>query len=181
MRIVVLTNHVPFARVGGDPRVERLVAELRALGHECEAVSMPNPAVGADQAWGSVLAAMCLRVVNCDRVIALTFPAWVVRHENLAVWLPPDLNGGWPMSSDAAHLAEGHEGDEDLDALRSAGLTGLASAAAVFCGSAVMADQLRDSCGLVAPVLQPPDELVVKGPGAQVSMTWATVAGRLAG
>ena len=88
MKLLVANNAAPFVRGGAELLAERLVTELVAAGHEAELLRLPLGETSSEIADGMVAAAT-LDVVNVDRVIALKFPAYLIPHRDVVVWLIP--------------------------------------------------------------------------------------------
>src|SRR6266513_3016769 len=92
MRIAVCHPQAPFMAGAAEVHVRGLVAALREAGHEAETVTMPfkwyppSELVHQMGGWRSV----DLSESNgepIDLVVALKFPAYLVRHPNKVVWL----------------------------------------------------------------------------------------------
>ncbi len=92
MKIAIVTVQVPFISGGAEILAEMLKSELIKRGHKAEIVTIPfkwNP-------WESLIDSMNMgRMmglieadgVKIDRVIALKFPAYYVKHSNKVLWL----------------------------------------------------------------------------------------------
>ena len=92
MRIAVCHPQTPFVRGGAENHSESLVAALREAGHDAEIVSAPfkwYPAAELVHQIG-MWRSLDLSETNgmpIDMVIALKFPAYLVKHTNKVVWL----------------------------------------------------------------------------------------------
>jgi glycosyltransferase involved in cell wall biosynthesis len=91
-RILVLGAQVPFQRGGAEWHLAALVRQLRARGHEAEAVQLPFQWDPREAALRSALAWRLLDVtraggVPIDLVIGTRFPSYVARHPCKVVWL----------------------------------------------------------------------------------------------
>ena len=92
MRIAVCHPHAPFMTGGAEQHTRGLVEALREAGHEVEIVTMPfkwyppGELVHQMGMWRS-LDLTESNGVRIDTVIALKFPAYLVRHPNKVVWL----------------------------------------------------------------------------------------------
>jgi glycosyltransferase involved in cell wall biosynthesis len=93
-------------------------------------------------------------VVNVYRIIGLKFPAYLVPHREMVIWLvhqfrqaydPPPI--GWPSSPEIDPL---------LDAVRAADRSAFASATRVYAISPIVAERLHRSNGVAAEVLMTP-------------------------
>jgi glycosyltransferase involved in cell wall biosynthesis len=167
MKIVVLNNAAPFVRGGAEALADKLTVELSRAGHQAELVRMPFGWSTPDEVVESMLSVAGMRVRNCDRVIALKFPVYLVPHEDVVVWLIHqfrqvydlwDSPGGWP--DEPRH----HEVRERI---WQADRVALSRAAALHCISPVVQQRLHDHLGLHADVLHHPlphDDQFTSGP-----------------
>ncbi len=92
LRILVLGAQVPFQRGGAEWHLAALVRQLRARGHEAEAVQLPFRWDPREEAVRSALAWRLVDVtragsVDVDLVIATRFPTYVARHPRKVAWL----------------------------------------------------------------------------------------------
>jgi len=153
VKLLVANNATPFVRGGAELLADRLVLELRRAGHEAEVLRLPLGNT-AEQILESIVAASLLDVVNVDRVIGLKFPAYLVPHPDVVIWLvhqfrqaydPPPV--GWPRNPSF---------DRAASAVRVADRHAFASANRLYAISPMVADRLRRSNGLTAEVLMTP-------------------------
>src|SRR5262249_32916645 len=86
VKILVANNAAPFVRGGAELLADRLINELIAAGHQAELLRIPLGNTPEEIADGLVAAAT-LEAVEVDRVIALKFPAYVIPHRDVVVWL----------------------------------------------------------------------------------------------
>lgn len=153
MKILVANNATPFVRGGAELLADRLVVELRRHGHEAELLRLP---LGNDiqQIRESMLAAATLDAVNVDRVIGLKFPAYLIPHPEMVIWLvhqlrqaydPPPV--GWPRDAATETLAEEvHVADRHA----------FESAKRLYTISPMVQARLEMSHRITAPVLMTP-------------------------
>lgn len=92
MKIAIATVQVPFIRGGAEILVEMLRDELRKRGHQADIVTIPFKWYPMETMINSMMMGrmMDLSEVNgekIDKVIAMKFPAFYVKHENKVVWL----------------------------------------------------------------------------------------------
>jgi glycosyltransferase involved in cell wall biosynthesis len=157
MKVLVATNGVPFVRGGAELLADALVRELEARGHEAGLLRIPfrweSPAELADV----MLYAATLDIREADRVIALKFPAYAIRHPQVTVWLlhqfrqvydlwdtpwgPPPTDPSWQEIRSAIHRVD---------------TASLSSARRLFANDTVTRDRLRRHNGLEATILHPP-------------------------
>lgn len=87
MKILVLSNRVPFVHGGAEELSANLVRQLRLAGHEAEEIRIPFTWAPHERLYKEMLIARQLRIANVDRVIALKFPVYLVEHHCKVVWL----------------------------------------------------------------------------------------------
>lgn len=153
MKLLVVTNAAPFVRGGAELLADRLVDELRAVGHEAELFRIPLGNT-AEQIADSMLAAATVDLYNVERVIALKFPAYLIPHNDVVIWLvhqlrqaydPPPV--GWPDDPSITPLVE---------AVHAADRAAFESATRLYAISPMVADRLRHALGIEAQVLLTP-------------------------
>ena len=153
MRIVVANNAAPFVRGGAELLADRLVEELRRAGHEVDLLRLPignSPA----QILDGLLAGALVDLVEVDRVIGLKFPAYLIPHDDVVIWLihqfrqaydPPPV--GWPPDPAL---------DPIVRAVRAADRAAFAQAQRLYAISPMIAERVRRHTGVVAEVLMTP-------------------------
>lgn len=92
MKIAIATVQVPFIRGGAEIHAEMLRDELKKRGHQADIITIPFKWYPEKTILDCMLMGrmMDLTEVNgekIDRVIALKFPAFYVKHDNKVVWL----------------------------------------------------------------------------------------------
>jgi glycosyltransferase involved in cell wall biosynthesis len=155
VKILVANNAAPFVRGGAELLADRLISELIAAGHQAELLRIPLGSTPEEIADGLVAAAT-LEAVEVDRVIALKFPAYVIPHRDVVVWLIHQFRqiydlapeaGGWHGIQELAPLAA---------AIRHADDVALARAKRVYTISPEVADRLERFNRIPATVLRHP-------------------------
>lgn len=92
MKIAIATVQVPFITGGAEILVKMLKDELVKRGHDADIVSIPFKWYPAEKIVDCMIMGrmMDLTEVNgekIDKVIAMKFPAYYVKHENKVLWL----------------------------------------------------------------------------------------------
>lgn len=153
MKLLVANNAAPFVRGGAELLADRLVIELRAAGHEAEILRLPLGNTPR-QILEGIVAAASLGVYNVDRIIGLKFPAYLIPHDDVVVWLvhqlrqaydPPPV--GWPADPSLEPV---------ISAVRASDRAALGGAKRLYAISPMIARRLRESTGLDAEVLMTP-------------------------
>lgn len=153
MRLLVANNAAPFVRGGAELLADRLVTELRRAGHEAELLRLPV-GVTPEQMLDGIVSASLLQAVGVDRVIGLKFPAYLVPHDDVVIWLvhqlrqaydPPPV--GWADVPEVRPLVR---------AVRQADDRAFEAAKRLYAISPMIAERLKRSNGIAADVLLTP-------------------------
>ncbi|HTG48134.1 MAG TPA: glycosyltransferase family 4 protein [Actinomycetota bacterium] len=160
MRIAVCHPQPPFMRGGAESHAEALVAALREAGHTAELVTMPFKWYPPDELvhqmgmWRSV----DLTESNgepIDMVIALKFPAYLVRHPNKVVWLIHQHRTAYELWSHPkfGDISRYPDGPAVRELIISADRLALREARRLFTNSENVNGRLERSIGLRGEVL----------------------------
>jgi glycosyltransferase involved in cell wall biosynthesis len=87
MRIAIAHTLVPFVRGGAEILVDALKEQLQIHGHDVILHRLPFPLSFNAPLVTSIEAARMLCFDEYERVIALKFPAYCIRHHNKVIWL----------------------------------------------------------------------------------------------
>jgi hypothetical protein len=151
VRIAVLDRQTPFAtRDRDDGSAGRLCRALCERGHEAALVRLPFDVVAPETIVDQMLAVRLLSLEGVDRVIALAFPAYYVRHDERVVWA---LDGHGPVSDGLPNTVLGRCVRR---AVLAAERSFLAESRRIHAPSAAAAGRLRADTGLDAEVLRIP-------------------------
>ena len=116
MRVGLATVQVPFVRGGAELLAENLQAALQRAGHEAEIISFPFKWYGTETLSNAMLAARLLELEDeagprIDRLIALKFPAYYLRHQRKRAWLLHQHRSAYELwdspLSDLLHMPQG--------------------------------------------------------------------------
>jgi glycosyltransferase involved in cell wall biosynthesis len=152
MKLVVANSATPFVPGDAEMLADRLVLELNRAGHEAELLRIPQ-GNSPEQVLDSLVAAAALVVPSVDRVIGLRFPAYLIPHSDMVIWLvhqfrqdePPPV--GWPADRSLGPINE---------AIRTADRRAFAMANRIYAVSSVVADRLDKYTGSRPDILMPP-------------------------
>ena len=114
-----------------------------------------------------MVSAATLRIPNCDRLIALKFPTYLVPHDDVVVWLLHQFRQVYDLWDQDTGWPDGRREREVRTLVHGADRAALTAAQAVYCNSAVTQARLAQHLGLEAEVLLPPllqDEGFTSGP-----------------
>lgn len=160
MRIAVCHPHALFTRGGAEMHTESLVRALREAGHEAEVVSVPwkwyppSELVHQMAVWRSLDVSES-NGQPVDMVIALRFPAYLVRHEHKVVWLIHQHRTAYELwdHPEFADLSTHEDGAAVRDMIWRADRVALGEAKRIFTNSGNVRDRLGSSLGVPAEPL----------------------------
>jgi glycosyltransferase involved in cell wall biosynthesis len=160
MRIAVVHPQATFMSGGAEAHVRGLVSALRDAGHEAEAVTVPfkwyppGELVHQMGMWRS-LDLTESNGVPIDLVIAMKFPAYLVRHPNKVIWLIHQHRTAYELFDhpEFGDLARSVDGPIVRDMIVLADRRAFAEARRVFTNSANVAGRLRRSIEVEGEVL----------------------------
>jgi glycosyltransferase involved in cell wall biosynthesis len=160
MRIAICHPHTPFMRGGGEMHTERLAEALRQAGHEVDVVALPfkwyppSELVYQMGLWRSIDLSEA-NGVEIDLVIALKFPAYLVRHERKIVWLIHQHRAAYELYEhpDYGDLARYEEGPDVRDMIWRADRVALKEAKRIYTNSENVRERLWRSLGVASESL----------------------------
>lgn len=155
MKLLVANNAAPFVRGGAELLADRLVQELRKAGHEAELLRLPLGDTPEEIVDG-IIAAATLQAVNVDRIIGLKFPAYLLPHDDVVVWLVHQFRQVYDLAPESGGWPSDPRLDEVRALIHSADGAAFAQARRLYAISPVVADRLRRYNGLEAEVLLTP-------------------------
>ena len=166
MRVAVCHPTIPFMRGGAEVLVDALVDGLRAAGHETELVSVPFKWYPPEEIVHEMAVWRSLDLtesdgVPIDAVIALKFPAYLVRHPRKIVWLMWQFRQAYELwgKPEAGNFAAAEGSERVRDLIFEADRVALREAAAVFAISENVRSRLERSVMLNGTVLYNPSPL----------------------
>jgi len=157
MRVVIASSSVPHVNGGGNLIVQWTAQALREAGHEVEEFYLPFPVDTR-----AVLPAMVgLRSTpfagSGDRLIAIRWPAHLIRHENKATWFIHHYRQLFDLwDTPYRGVRNDVEAASYREAVRRIDNIGLQESRAVFTNSAIVRDRVKTYNGLDAEPLLPP-------------------------
>jgi glycosyltransferase involved in cell wall biosynthesis len=163
MRVVIATVQVPFVRGGAEAHAEGLRAALVRAGYEAEIVGIPFKWYPPERMLDQILACRLLDLTESegraiDRLIALKFPAYYVRHPRKVLWILHQHRPAYDLwNSPLGDMAQYPNGHLVQDAIRQADMQLIPEARAIFANSRNVAERLKKYCGIEArPLYHPP-------------------------
>lgn len=87
MRVLVVNSGAPFARSATDETASTLRQALEREGHASEMMRIPFNASRPNAIPAQATMVRLFELTNVDRVVALDFPSYLIRHPEKVIWL----------------------------------------------------------------------------------------------
>jgi glycosyltransferase involved in cell wall biosynthesis len=161
VRIAVCNSQVPFEYGGAEILADALVEQLRRYGHETTLVRIPMRWYPAEEILKGYLG---WRLVNLDesegrpidRVIALKFPAFAVRHAHKTTWLIQQLRQAYDLlGTEHSYLSPATDASL-VDTVRRMDTRTIGESQRIYAISDNVGQRLHTFNGLQAETLYPP-------------------------
>lgn len=177
MRILVCHPQPPFMSGGAETHANGLVRALRAEGHEAEMATIPfrwappSELVHQMAMWRSLDIAEA-NGIDVDAVVAMKFPAYLVRHPRKIVWLIHQQRTAYELwdHPEFGDLSKAADGPAIRDLVIASDRLALGEAERIFTNSETVKGRLERSLGIAGEVLYHrsdlTDRLLERPPGA---------------
>lgn len=168
MRLLVIANHVAFARGGAEAHTQGLLGALKAAGHHADALRLPFCHRPASAIESRMQAAQTLDLgpetdLGVDAVISLQFPGWGAQHPRHVAWILHQHRAAYELFDAARAAPEEVDLRERIHAFDRAHLGAVRHR---FANSRRVADRLQNNLGLAAePLYHPPPAAGQLAPG----------------
>jgi glycosyltransferase involved in cell wall biosynthesis len=87
MKVLIVNNMAPFIWGGAEELATHLEKNLIIAGHDAEILRIPFQWEPVQNIASQMLMVRAFELWNVDHVIALKFPAYLIRHPNKTLWL----------------------------------------------------------------------------------------------
>lgn len=87
MKVLIVNNMAPFVWGGAEELAAHLEKNLIIAGHDAEVLRIPFQWEPAHGIAAQMLMVRAFELRNVDHVIALKFPAYLIRHPHKTLWL----------------------------------------------------------------------------------------------
>lgn len=157
MKVLVVNNMAPFVWGGAEELAVHLVKNLVLAGHEAEVLRIPFQWEPASRIPSQMLMVRGFELTNVDRVIALKFPAYLIRHPHKTLWLLHQYRQAYDLyDAGQTNLPAGQAGEEIRALIKNADDESFREARNIFTNSEVTRERLRRYNGFDAQVVLPP-------------------------
>lgn len=157
MKVLIVTNMAPFLWGGAEELAVHLERNLIEAGHKAEILRIPFQWEPAQRIVSQMLMVRTFELTNVDRVIALKFPAYTIRHPSKTLWLLHQYRQAYDLH-EAGHtnLNDGATGEEVRRLICEADNQTFLESRRIFTNSQVTSDRLKKFNGFESEVLLPP-------------------------
>jgi len=157
MKVLIVNNMAPFVWGGAEELAAHLQKNLVIAGHEAENLRIPFQWEPAERIPSQMLMVRAFELWNVDHVIALKFPAYLIRHPKKTLWLLHQYRQAYDLyDAGQTNLPPGYEGLELKYLIRQADQESFAESRNIFTNSEVTRQRLLKYNGFDAAVLLPP-------------------------
>lgn len=157
MKVLIVNNMAPFVWGGAEELAANLQKNVIVAGHECEILRIPFQWEPATRIPSQMLMVRAFELSNVDRVIALKFPAFYIRHPNKTLWLLHQYRQAYDLyDAGQTNLPPGKVGDDIRTLITTADRETFAESKRIFTNSEVTRQRLKKFNGFEAEVLLPP-------------------------
>lgn len=163
MRIAIAMVQVPFIKGGAEILADMLKQELNKRGHIADIVTIPFKWYPVDSLVDSMMMGrlMDLTEINgekIDRVIAMKFPAFYVKHDNKVLWLMHQHRQAYDLwGTEFGDLHTFPDGDKIRDFICECDKKYISEAKAVYTIAQNTSNRLKKYCNIHSePLYHPP-------------------------
>lgn len=157
MKVLIVNNMQPFVWGGAEELAVHLQKNLIIAGHEAEVLRIPFQWEPASRIPSQMLMVRALELWNVDHVIALKFPAYLIRHPKKTLWLLHQYRQAYDLFDvGKSNIPSGNLGDDLRTLIRNADNQSFAESRKIFTNSETTRQRLSKYNGFDAEVLVPP-------------------------
>ncbi|MBV4457362.1 glycosyltransferase family 4 protein [Pseudomonas sp. COR58] len=157
MKVLIVNNMAPFIWGGAEELAVNLQKNLTVAGHDAEILRIPFQWEPATRIPSQMLLARTLEIANTDHVIALKFPAYLVRHHRKSLWLLHQYRQAYDLyDAGQTNLPPGDTGADIRKAIAHADNETFAQSRHIYTNSEVTRQRLLKYNGFDSKVLLPP-------------------------
>lgn len=157
MKVLIVNNMAPFVWGGAEELAAHLQKNLIIVGHEAEILRIPFQWEPATRIPSQMLMVRAFELWNVDHVVALKFPAYLIRHPQKTLWLLHQYRQAYDLyDAGQTNLPPGLEGLELQSLIKNADQESFAESRHIFTNSEVTRQRLLKYNGFDAQVLLPP-------------------------
>ena len=121
MKVVIVNNMAPFVWGGAEVLASHLEKNLILAGHDAEVLRIPFQWEPAHGIPSQMLMVRAFELWNVDHIIALKFPAYLIRHPKKTLWLLHQYRQAYDLfDAGQSNIPSNEAGDELRAMIRNA-------------------------------------------------------------
>lgn len=157
MKVAIVNNCAPFIYGGAEFLADSLKDKIIEHGHQATVIKIPFSWNPPQKVLDHILACRLLRLENVDKVIALKFPAYYIKHSNKVLWLLHQYRQAYDLwGTPYQDIPSTPEGLRIRQTVINSDNNFLGEARRIYTNSKVTKDRLARFNGITAEVLYPP-------------------------
>ncbi len=157
MKVLIVNNMTPFVWGGAEELATHLQKNLIIAGYEAEILRIPFQWEPSMRIPSQMLMARAFELDNVDRVIALKFPAYLIRHPHKTFWLLHQYRQAYDLfDAGQTNIPSDETGKELRAMIKAADNESFAESKTIFTNSEITRKRLLHYNGFDAKVLHPP-------------------------
>ncbi|MCY0109699.1 glycosyltransferase family 4 protein [Pseudomonas monsensis] len=157
MKVLIVNNMAPFIWGGAEELAVNLQRNLIIAGHDAEVMRIPAQWEPASRIPSQMLMTRTMEIFNTDHVIALKFPAYLVRHHRKSLWLLHQYRQAYDLYDvGQTNLPADQSGTDIRNAIINADNETFAESRHIYTNSEVTRQRLFKYNGFDSQVLLPP-------------------------
>lgn len=157
MKVLIVNNMVPFIWGGAEELAAHLAKNLLVAGHDAEVLRIPFKWEPSHVIPSQMLMVRAFELWNVDHVIALKFPAYLIRHPHKTLWLLHQYRQAYDLFDAAqSNIPNSPVGEELRTVIHNADNEAFRESFRIFTNSEVTRDRLKKYNGFDAHILLPP-------------------------
>lgn len=157
MKVLIVNTMAPFIWGGAEELATHLQKNLIIAGHESEILRIPFQWNPASRIPSQMLMVKALELYGVDHVVALKFPAYLIRHPKKTLWLIHQFRQAYDLfDAKQTHLLPENNGLEVREMIKNADDLCFSECRNIFTNSVVTHQRLMKYNGFESKVLPPP-------------------------
>jgi len=157
MKVLIVNAMLPFVWGGAEELAAHLKKNLVIAGHEAEILRIPFQWEPFTRIPSQMLMVRAYELSNVDHVIALKFPAYLIRHPKKTFWLLHQFRQAYDLfDTGHSHIPKNALGDNLRELIKNADNESIRESRAVYTNSEVTRQRLMKYNELDSEVLLPP-------------------------
>jgi glycosyltransferase involved in cell wall biosynthesis len=157
MKVLIVNNMAPFIWGGAEELAVNLQKSLLIAGHQSEILRIPFQWEPATRIPSQMLMVRAFELKNVDAVIALKFPAYLIRHPKKTLWILHQYRQAYDLYDvSQTNLPPGAAGLHIRSLIKNADEESFAESRNIFVNSEVTRQRLMKYNGIHSKVLLPP-------------------------